>query len=199
MAVPADALAEARRLERALQSLRGWVARFTQTVESPGLPGPQVERGTVYLLRPGRMRFEYSQPAGKLVVADGRRAWLYLPEDRQVLVTPMEAGGAARGIALLMRDRIRIEKEFNIEWQQQDRAQPETRRLRLSPRSPQAEYEHLLVEVAADGLIAALTAVDALGGQVTYRFTLARRVDRLEDSLFRYTPPPGVEVREVAP
>ena len=200
LAVPADALAQARRLEAALASVRGLVARFTQTVESPGLPRPQVERGTVYLLRPGRMRFEYDDPRGKLAIADGRRFWLYLPEERQALVAPVDAGAADKGIAILMRERVRIEKEFLVDWG----PAPETpgaagRPLRLSPRGSRAEYDHLLVELAPDGLVARLTAVDALGGHVSYRFTLARRVDRLDEDLFRFVPPAGVEVQEVAP
>src|SRR2546425_13334842 len=81
--VPADAVSEARRVEEALNGLKGFVASFTQTVESPGLPRPQVEKGTVYLLRPGRMRWDYDVPRGKLAGADGRRTYVYLPEERQ--------------------------------------------------------------------------------------------------------------------
>src|SRR5262245_41204963 len=77
-AVPADAVAEARAVEEALNGLKGLVASFSQTVDSPGLPRPQVEKGTVYLLRPGRMRWEYEAPRGKLAIADGRSSYVYL-------------------------------------------------------------------------------------------------------------------------
>jgi chaperone LolA len=197
-AAPADALARARRLETALASLKGLVARFTQTVESPGLPRPQVERGTVYLLRPGRMRFEYDEPRGKLAVADGRRFWLYLPDERQVLTAPIDASGADKGIALLMRDFVRIEKEFLIDWGAPPEGRGAAAPLRLTPRARDAEYDHLLVEPGPDGLPITLTAVDPLGGRVSYRFTLARRVDSLDPALFRFVPPAGIEVQEVA-
>src|SRR5881296_666864 len=91
--VPADAVAEARAVEEALNGMKGMVASFIQTVESPGLPRPQVEKGTVYLLRPGKMRWEYEVPRGKLAVADGRKTYVYLPEERQVLVTPLDQEG----------------------------------------------------------------------------------------------------------
>jgi outer membrane lipoprotein carrier protein len=199
LAVPAGALREARRLEAALGSVRGLVARFTQTVESPGLPRPQVERGTLYLLRPGRMRWDYDEPRGKLAIADGRRVWVYLPEEGQALRgTPGTAGD--RGIGLLMREPLRITDEFLIDWGPEPAEGERGRRpLRLTPRSPRAGYDYLLVELAPDGLVSALTAADALGGRVTYRFTLVRRVDRLEDDLFRFAPPPGVEVQEIVP
>jgi outer membrane lipoprotein carrier protein len=199
-AVPADALREARRLEAAIDAVRGLVARFTQTVESPGLPRPQVERGTLHLLRPDRMRWDYDEPRGKLAVTDGRQVWLYLPEERQVLRGPLGSAAADRGVGLLMREGVRITDEFLIDWGPPPAEGERARRpLRLTPRSPRAGYEHLLVELAPDGLVSVLTAVDALGGRVTYRFTLVRRVDRLDEDLFRFIPPPGVEVQDVSP
>src|SRR5947209_3612447 len=100
--VPADAVGEARRVEEVLNGLKGFVASFTQTVESPGLPRPQIEKGTVYLLRPGRMRWAYDVPRGKLAVADGRRTYVYLPEERQVLVAPLDQEGARSGLSFLL-------------------------------------------------------------------------------------------------
>src|SRR2546425_5051387 len=101
-AVPADAVAEARAVEEALNGLNGLVASFTQTVESAGLPRPRVEKGKVYLLRPGRMRWEYEVPRGKLAVADGRKSYVYLPEERQVLVAPLDQDAARTGISFLL-------------------------------------------------------------------------------------------------
>src|SRR5262245_13799858 len=114
-AIPADAVAEARTVEEALNGVKGLVASFTQTVESPGLPRPQVEKGTVYLLRPGRMRWEYDSPRGKLAVADGRSSYVYLPEERQVLTTPLDPQGTRTGIGLLLQ-RIDLVGSFEVAW-----------------------------------------------------------------------------------
>jgi outer membrane lipoprotein carrier protein len=190
------AVEEARRVEAALQGVRGLVAAFTQTVESPGLPSPQVETGTLYLLRPGRMRWEYSRPAGKLAIADGDRTWLYLPEDRQVLVAPLTGADGDRGMSILLRERIDLLQQFAITW-----APPgekgAVRALQLIPRSPRDEYRSLLLTPGPDHLVRALTIVDALGGRVTYRFEEVRPVASLEAGLFRFTPPPGIEVQEL--
>src|SRR5262245_55238977 len=58
-----DARAAARAVGERLAAVRGLTARFTQTLDAASLPGPQIEEGTLYLLRPGRMRWEYSRPA----------------------------------------------------------------------------------------------------------------------------------------
>jgi len=42
------------------------------------------ETGTLFLRRPGRMRWQYSSPAGKLWVCDGQIVYSYDPEHKRV-------------------------------------------------------------------------------------------------------------------
>ncbi|HEV8700240.1 MAG TPA: outer membrane lipoprotein carrier protein LolA [Candidatus Polarisedimenticolia bacterium] len=192
----ADAVEEARRVEAALNGVTGLVASFTQTVESPGLPRPQVEKGTVYLLRPGRMRFEYDVPKGKLAIADGRRTYLYLPEERQVVVAPLDPRSPGSGVSILL-NRIDLVANFSIGWGPGPERGPHP--LMLSPRAPRPEYEFLLLTTGPDRLVKSLTIVEPLGSRVTYRLERIRRVDTLPDDLFEFTPPAGIEVQEVGP
>ncbi len=193
--VPADAVGEARRVEEALNGLRGFVASFTQTVESPGLPRPQIEKGTVYLLRPGRMRWAYDVPRGKLALADGRKTYLYLPEERQVLVAPLDQEGTRTGISLLL-GRADLIGSFSITWGPGPEGGP--RPLMLTPRTPRPEYQYLLVATGPDHLVRGLTVVDPLGSRVIYRFDRIRLVDTLDEDLFQFVPPVGVETQEIA-
>lgn len=192
----ADAVSEARRVEEALNGVKGLIATFTQTVESPGLPRPQIEKGTVYLQRPGRMRFQYDVPKGKLAIADGRKTYLYLPEERQVLVAPLDPRAPASGVSILMQ-RIDLVASFTIGWGPGPERGP--RPLMLSPRAPQPEYEYLLLTTGPDRLVKSLTIVEPLGSRVTYRLERVRQVDSLEDDLFEFRPPAGIEVQEIGP
>jgi len=194
--VPADAVSEARDVERALDAVKGFVASFTQTVDSPGLPRPQVEKGTVYLLRPGRMRWDYEVPRGKLAVADGRKTYVYLPEERQVLVAPLDLEGTRTGISVLL-GRVDLVGSFSITWGPGPEGGP--RPLMLTPRTANPEYRHLLVSTGPDHLVRGLTVVDPLGSRVIYRFDHIRLVDSLDEDLFRFEAPEGVETEEVAP
>ena len=193
-----DPAVAARAITARLNAVRALTARFTQTLESSALPGPQIEEGTLTLQRPGRMRWEYRRPAGKLAVADGTRSWLYLPDDRQVLVASLQASGRNQGIGILLADRIDLGADFNAEWGvPRDRRQPPP--LLLRPLSPGAEYDHLLLETDPGGFPVRLSIIDALGGSVTYRFSDLRFDGPIDPSLFLFTPPPGIEVQKIDP
>ncbi len=198
-AVPAaDAVAAAHALEARLAAVRGLRARFTQTVDSPALAKPLVESGTVYILRPGRMRWEYSDPPGKLAIADGARTWLYLPEDRQVIVAPMPTPGRDAGIGLLMAERPDLLSAFTVGWGA--RAGRNGRPpLSLKPKSGDAPFDEVLVETDRSGFPERLTVLDPLGGRVTYRLEAIDFKPPEDPTLYAFTPPAGVEVREAAP
>ena len=57
---------------------------FVQTYRAPGMD--QTESGTLWMKKPGLMYWEYRLPETKFFYADGRRTYLYVPEDRQVMV-----------------------------------------------------------------------------------------------------------------
>jgi len=197
-ATEGEAVVEARLIEARLNASRGLVGRFTQTLDSPALPGPQEEKGTFYLLRPGRMRWEYEQPPGKLAIADGHRTYLYLPDDRQVVIAPMPEEGNDPGAAFLLRTDIDLLGEFRVGWG--DRSAPDGRRsLVLTPKIAGKGFDQLILEIAQDHMIEAMTIVDPLGSTITYRFTDLRQVGDLDAALFRFEPPAGTDVQEVEP
>lgn len=63
--------ADVARVTDYLQDIRSLSARFVQIG-----PNGELANGTLYLRRPGRLRFEYNPPTPLLVVADG--TWLVL-------------------------------------------------------------------------------------------------------------------------
>src|ERR1700693_1398583 len=53
-------------------------------VETSKLQGRQrVEKGDLFLRKPGRMRWQYTAPAGKLFVSDGKFIYSYTPQDNR--------------------------------------------------------------------------------------------------------------------
>ena len=193
-----EAAVAARRIESRLNGIRGLIGRFTQTLESPALPAAQEESGTLYLLRPGRMRWEYERPAGKLAIADGVRTLLYIPAERQAVIAPLPEGGSDTGIAFLLRPNIDLLGEFHVAWGERE-TDGGRAALVLTPKNGQKAFDHLVLEVAEDYLIDAMIVVEPLGSTITYRFSDLRLVPDLDAALFRFDPPPGTDIQEVVP
>lgn len=82
----ADRAAGLARANRTLNSFTRLQARFMQAS-----PGGGRASGTVYIQRPGRMRFEYDPPATMLVVSDGSVVALRDTELRTTERTPLRS------------------------------------------------------------------------------------------------------------
>jgi outer membrane lipoprotein carrier protein len=71
----------AQRVDRHYNSLHSLKAGFSETYQ--GLGTDRTESGTLLLLKPGRMKWDYSSPPGKIFVLDGKYAWSYTRGDAQ--------------------------------------------------------------------------------------------------------------------
>ncbi len=172
-----------------LQTLR---ADFEQTLRSRGIS--QTERGFVIMKRPGRMYWEYTDPAVKYFVADGSRSFFYVPAERQVIVSriDLESSGSPLGF-LLGRGNIR--RDFAVELE--PGAPPGTPVVRLTPLQPHPEFTHLVIEADPETwLVQRLTVVEPVGQEVEYRLSGLRQNVQVPDRQFKLRLAPDVEVIE---
>ena len=77
-----DAHTLAQRVDRHYNQLHSLKAAFAETYE--GLGVRRSESGALLLQKPGRMRWDYSSPAGKIFLLDGKYAWFYSQGDPHV-------------------------------------------------------------------------------------------------------------------
>ncbi len=188
-APPSEADLRALRIEARHRRAGDLVARFTQTYRSGMLGRQIVEKGTVSVKPPGRMRWEYRDPEQKTFVADGSTFYFYVPADRQVIVRK-QAG--ERGLpALLLSGRSNVLREFAVT------AEPdsgERARLKLVPRQADPEVQAVFLESDGQDRIRAIEVVDTQGGRSRFDFDDLRENVGLKDDLFRFKVPSGVEV-----
>ena len=76
-------------LQRKYDAIKDFSASFMQTYEGGVLRRKASESGTVYVKKPGRMRWDYTAPEKKLFVSDGHTMFLYFPADKQVMTSPV--------------------------------------------------------------------------------------------------------------
>lgn len=180
-----------RLLNRFLEGLNTLQAKFRQTVIGAGHDRAMSSKGTFYLKRPGRFRWTYDEPAGQLVIADGDRVWLYDAELEQVSHQSQEA--ALRGTpALLLSGSGPVESHFEVvglgsrnglEW------------VELLPRGEESEIVKVLVAFRGEQLDR-LEMIDNFGQITRFHFADIRRNPDLDPALFRFRPPPGIDMLE---
>lgn len=174
-------------------AIKDFSASFTQTYEGGVLRRKAVESGTVYIKKPGRMRWEYTSPQKKLFVSDGKTMFMHFPEDKQVMTYPVAAQDEATSAVLFLMGKGDVSRDFNVRWV--DGGADDVYALRLEPRRRQAEYDWLQLTADPGTLqIRTLTAGDAQGGRSTFAFTGFKENTGLSDKLFQFTIPRGTEV-----
>ena len=181
-------------LQRKYDAIKDFSAAFTQTYEGGVLRRKaSSESGTVYVKKPGRMRWDYTSPEKKLFVSDGRTMYLYFPADRQVMKNPVPDQDQATSAVLFLMGKGDIVRDFNVRWA--GGGTDRIYRLRLDPKTRQSEYDWL--EVAADRetlQIVGLTAADAQGGRSSFTFSNFKENVGLADKMFQFSIPRGTEV-----
>ena len=189
------------------------MAFFLQTYRD-GRSGIQVESGTVFFSRPGRMRWEYESPETKLFLADGKTVWFFVPADRTVTRSPMKESDDWRTPLALLTGKAKLSQlceRISVEGAAKGR--PGHTILNCIPRgtkipkssSPSeaseagalspVPYDRVFLEVdSSTGELADVRILQQDGVELEFRFGQWEQGLPLETAMFRFQPPPGVTV-----
>ena len=195
-AAPAPAPADlARSIQQKYDTVRDFSAAFEHRYRGGVLRKEAVERGTMQVKKPSRMRWTYEFPERKVFVADGTRIYSYIPEDKQVIVAPVPAETEATTPALFLSGPGSLSRDFDASFPPEPDPAPGTYSLKLVPHRREAEYDWLVLVVDRGTFrLRRLITADAQGGHSTFTFTDVRENVGIPDSAFRFTIPRGVDV-----
>ncbi len=171
-------------------------AQFTELYRGSGME--RTESGTLWLKKPGKMRWEYRSPREKLFVSDGKDAWFYVPADRQARKTAARKLDDIRSPLAFLLGKTKLEKELEALSLAPDipPSSPENVVLRGVPRALADSVNEILLEIAPDHRIVRIV-IDEVDGSVTeYRLSDQQEDEPISDSRFQFKPPAGTETIE---
>ncbi|MGA2085260.1 MAG: outer membrane lipoprotein carrier protein LolA [Terracidiphilus sp.] len=185
----------AQRVDRHYNQLHSLKAGFAESYEGLGIQ--RAESGTLLLLKPGRMRWEYSAPAGKLFLLDGKYAWFYSRGDSQVQRIPAKELDDLRSPLRFLLGRTELEKELN----NLTVASAAEGRFTLSgqPKGQQERVSRVTLTVTAGGVITGIEIEEMDGALTRFTFTGEQPDAPVPAEAFHFTPPPGVPVVDALP
>src|ERR1700688_4129670 len=164
--------------------LRSLEAQFTELYRGSGME--RTETGTLWLKKPGKMRWEYRSPREKLFVSDGKDAWFYVPADRQARKTAAKKLEDVRSPLAFLLGKTKLEKELQGLSLAPD-IEPLAAGnvvLRGVPQALADRGSEIVLEVTPDHQIARLVVQEADGAATEYRFGAMKEDVAIGDGRF---------------
>jgi len=171
-------------IERYLNSIRTLKSRFVQSN-----PNGSVVQGTLYVRRPGRMRFEYDPPSQLKIVADGYQVTMWDPATRDFGQWPIGWTAAS----FLVKEPLSL-SGGDLQVEKLDRVNGMLEATMSQARKPQEGK--VVVRFAENPLLLrGWTIIDNRGNQVTVSLSEMQTGLQLADSLFKNDSPDPASIR----
>jgi outer membrane lipoprotein carrier protein len=196
----ADAKADIKTLASVVDAhynhLRSLEAEFTEVYRGSGMD--RTESGTLWLKKPGKMRWEYRSPKEKLFVSNGKDAWFYVPDDRQARKEAAKKLEDVRSPLAFLLGKTKLEKELQGLSLAPDITPLSSGNtvLRGVPKALADSVSEIILEITPDGRIVRLVMQGVDGASTEYRFTDQKENVAIADGRFDFRAPAGTEVVE---
>jgi outer membrane lipoprotein carrier protein len=176
--------------------LRTLQAEFTEVYR--GLGAERTESGTLWLKKPGKMRWEYRSPREKLFVSDGKDAWFYVPADRQARKESAKKLDDARSPLAFLLGKTKLQKELKGLSLAPDKPPMHDGNVMLRgvPVARADSISQIVMEITPDRRIARLVIEGQDGASTEYQFTEQKEDVSIADGRFGFKAPAGTEVVE---
>lgn len=188
-----DPSALLERVEDRYNSIKTLKADFTLTFKERGrahLP----ETGTLYLSKPKRTRWDYTNPSGNFFLSDTKYTYNY---DKSKNVVEREAFRETEDMRIplaFLIGQLNFKKDF-----ERFESKPEGSDLliAMTPRNKKLLFKEIRLLVSPDAVIKRATVIARDGSEQEYVLANEQRNPTLPDSTFKFTAPPGAQVFDV--
>ncbi len=162
---------------------------FAETYTFQNRPRPS-EWGQLYLKKPGKMRWSYQKPAGKLFISDGKDVYYYSPAANRVEKLKMKEAEDMRAPLAFLLGKLDFNRDF---YKFTSRPEGDSYWITCAPRNLKAPYTEVTLRVAAGGRIDRVKIVGQDHSVLDFEFASEKANAPLQDGLFLFQIPKGAE------
>lgn len=178
------------RLQRKYESLRDLSASFTQVVRFGVMQSTQTFGGKLWMKKNNKYRIEMDQ---QTIVTDGQTVWTYSELNRQVFIDTFRDDPKSITPERLLATAPKNYFASLIGKEQLDGV--ETIVLKLVPKDSKSSMKSMKLWIdPSSWLMTKVEVLDASETLTTYGAKDVKINAGIDDGLFRFTPPPGVDV-----
>jgi outer membrane lipoprotein carrier protein len=153
----------------------------------------RTERGELSVRRPGRMRWDYSSPEGKLMLVDGKHVYYYNPATRKAAKSAANESDDLRVPLAFLMGRLDFQRDFK---QFRSRREGDITHIVATPKSEKAPYTEVDFSVAPGSRILRVRVTGQDRSVMDVRFEGERLNPRLAPGVFQFSLPEGAELVE---
>ena len=146
------------------------------------------ETGLLTLRKPGRMRWDYTSPAGKLFVSDGKDVYLYTPDAHRVEKMKLKESEDMHAPMAFLLGKLDFAKEFRDFEVKQDGA---NFLVTARGKTEKLPYDKIAMLVTPDYQIQRLVIDGQDESVLTFRFDREKVNPQVNDSQFKFQMPAG--------
>ena len=154
-----------------------------------------VESGELTLRKPGKMRWEYSKPPGKLFVSDGKDAYYYSPDSNRVERIRMKEVEDFRAPLAFLLGRLDFSRDFK---EYHVRPEGTNFHIRCIPKNDRLPYAEVVMVIAPDYRIERLRVTGHDRSVLEFGFSSESVNPAISDDRFYFKIPKDAEYVESA-
>jgi outer membrane lipoprotein carrier protein len=175
-------------IQQRYQDTQSFSASFSEELNTVGA-AKRERSGTVYFMKPGKMRWNFETPDTETIVSDGTTIYNYDPDLDQVVETPLKQALVSSNAAAFILGVGKLEHDFNATL---GPAADGAQHLTLVPKAGGNQIELTVDSTSYD--IKGLTLKDQLGNTTAISFSEIKRNTPFSDSMFAFKVPQGADV-----
>ena len=202
--VDEKALQEVREVVKQLQAryekMKDLQADFSQKTKIEGFERPVTSSGKVYIKKPGRLRWDYLDPATEQIYVNQEDVKVYVPEHKQVLVGKLTQMAASKAPLALLQGAAKLDESFEIEpTRGRDRGVGGMPLITLIPKAKEQEstqnLQKIVVEVFPKTYFIRTVSLHEVSGNVAvFEFSNLKPNLGLGNEVFDFKTPADAEV-----
>ena len=151
------------------------------------------ESGTLQLRKPGKMRWDYEQPKGKLFISDGKFLYLYTPAENRYEKMKLQESDDMRAPLAFLLGKLNFEKEFrNL----QAKPEGDGQRITAEPKTDNLPYSAVEFVVGPGSVIRVVKVTNFDRSVLEFHFENEKVDPPLDAKLFQFQVPKGAELIE---
>jgi outer membrane lipoprotein carrier protein len=187
-----DSAAIVNAIQKQYDATDTFQAQFVQRSYLKILGQAQKAEGFVFIKKPGKMKWDYKAPDRQILVSNDQGLWLYLPDEKQVTKMKPQSIYSSNTPALFLAGRGKLTESFTIG------NVTEKGGVYIAEFIPKDKVQNLskmvLLADKKNFQIVGSRVYDNLGNKTEMLFSNIQTNPNLENNLFRFEVPRGVEL-----